>query len=64
MISYMGGSNQVQGLHTKKSVVTSSTIVQSVLSKRHNILSYHRVRKAIAAKITAFHWCDSSQYKK
>ena len=55
MISYMGGSNQVQGLHTKKSVVTGSTIVQSVLSKRHNILSYHRVREAIATKIISFH---------
>ena len=34
-----------------KSVVTSSTIPQSILDKRHNMLSYHRVREAIAAKI-------------
>ena len=34
-----------------------------MLSKRHNILSYHQVREAIAAKIFAFHWCDSSQNK-
>ena len=29
------------------SVVMSSTIPQSILSKRHNMLSYHRVREAI-----------------
>ena len=46
-----------------RSVVTSSTIPQSVLSKRHNILSYHRVREAIAAKMIEFHWCDSKQNK-
>ena len=46
-----------------KSVVTSSTVPHSLLSKRHNILSYHRVREAIAAKILVFHWCDSSQNK-
>ena len=37
-----------------KSVVTSSTVPHSLLSKRHNILSYHRVREAIAAKNTCF----------
>ena len=46
-----------------KSVVTSSTVPHSLLSKRHNILSYHRVRGAIAVKILVFHWCDSSQNK-
>ena len=46
-----------------KSVVTSSTVPHSLLSKRHNILSYHRVREFIAAKILVFHWCDSSQNK-
>ena len=46
-----------------KSVVTSSTVPHSLLSKRHNILSYHRVREAIAAKILVFHWYDSSQNK-
>ena len=39
--SYMFGDN--------KSVVTSATIPHSLLSKRHNILSYHRVREPIAA---------------
>ena len=53
--AYMFGDN--------KSVVTSSMVPHSLLSKRHNILSYHRVREAIAAKILVFHWCDSSQNK-
>ena len=34
--------------------VTSSTIPYSALSKRHNALSYHRVREAIAGKIIRF----------
>jgi hypothetical protein len=33
------------------SVITSSTIPQSTLQKRHNALSYHRVCESIAAKI-------------
>ena len=45
--AYMFGDN--------KSVVTSSTVLHSLPSKRHNILSYHRVREAIAAKILVFH---------
>ena len=43
-----------------KSVVMSSTIPQSILNKRHTMLSYHRVREAIEAKILEFHWCSSS----
>ena len=50
--AYMFGDN--------KSVVISSTISQSILNKRHNMLSYHRVKEAIAAKIIEFHWCSSS----
>ena len=53
--AYMFGDN--------KSVVTSSTVPHSLLSKRHNILSNHRLREAIASKIFVFHWCDSSQNK-
>ena len=53
MKAYMFGDN--------KSVVMSSAIPQSILNKRHNMLSYHRVRDAIAAKILEFHWCSSSQ---
>ena len=41
-----------------QSVVTSSTIPESALNKRHNALSYHRVREAIAAKIVQFHKID------
>ena len=33
------------------SVIMSSTIPQSTLNKRHNALSYHRVRECVAAKI-------------
>ena len=46
-----------------KSVITSVTIPQSVLNKRHNMLSYHRVREAITAKILDFYWCSSDQNK-
>ena len=51
--AYMFGDN--------KSVVMSSTIPQSVLNKRHNMLSYHRAREVIAANILEFHWCSSGQ---
>ena len=44
--SYLFGDNQ--------SVITSSTIPHSSLKKRHNALSYHRVREAIAAGILSF----------
>ena len=44
--SYMFGDNE--------SVVQSTTIPHSRLHKRHNALSFHRVREAIAAKILAF----------
>ena len=43
-----------------KSVVTSFTVPHSLLSKRHNILSNHRAREVTAAKLLAFHWCNSS----
>ena len=48
--SYMFGDN--------RSVVTSSTIPNSTISKRHHLASYHRVREAIAAKFILFHWKD------
>ena len=49
--SYMFGDN--------RSVVTSSTIPNSTISKRHHLASYHRVREAIAAKYISFHWKDA-----
>ena len=42
-----------------RSVVTSATLPHGTLSKRHNILAFHRVREAIAAKIIDFHWIKS-----
>jgi len=44
-----------------KSVVTSSTIPHSQLSKRWNALSYHRVREAIAMGVVRFHFIQSTQ---
>ena len=48
--SWLFGDNQ--------SVVTQSTIPHSVLSKRWNALSYHRVREAIAAGYIRFEHLD------
>ena len=44
----------------KRSVVTSATLPHSTLTKRHNILAFHRVREAIAAKLMAFYWIQSA----
>ena len=41
--------------------ITSSTIPHSQLGKRHNALSYHRVREAVASKILYFCKIDGSQ---
>ena len=49
--SYMFGDN--------RSAVTSAALPHSTLSKRHNILAFHRVRVAIAGKIIDFHWIQS-----
>ena len=43
-----------------RSVVTSATLPHSTLTKRHNILAFHRVRVAIAAKLMAFYWIQSA----
>jgi hypothetical protein len=48
--SYMFGDNA--------SVITSSTIPHSALGKRHNALSYHRVREAIAAGVLCLFHMD------
>ena len=48
--SFMFGDN--------KSVITSSTIPNSLLSKTHHISAYHRVRVAIALKYLMFIWKD------
>ena len=45
-----------------RSVDTSATLPHSTLSKRHNILAFHRVMEAIAAKLIIFHWIQSEYY--
>ena len=45
--SFMFGDNE--------SVVNTASVPHSKLHKRHNALSYHRTREAIAAGITRFH---------
>ena len=42
-----------------QSVITSSTLPHSKLNKRHNALSYHRVREAIASGILYFIYIKS-----
>ena len=51
--SYLLGDN--------KSVITSSTIPHSLLSKRHNALAYHRVRAAVAGGYLRFCHINSNQ---
>ena len=43
-----------------RSVVTSATLPHCTLTKRHNILAFHRVREVIAAKLMAFYWIQSA----
>ena len=56
-LMYLGVSNMKQG--DNKSVITSSTIPNYLLSKRHHISAYHRVRETIALKYLMFIWKDS-----
>jgi len=51
--AYMFGDNL--------SVVNSSRIPDDTLKKRHNALSYHRVREAIAANIIRFYHIDGTE---
>jgi hypothetical protein len=51
--SYLFGDNQA--------VILNSTIPHSSLKKRHNVLSYHRVREAIAAEIVRMIKVESAQ---
>ena len=43
------------------SVVLNTTIPSSQLKKKHNVISYHRVREAIAARIVKFAHVISSE---
>jgi len=47
-------------LGDNKSVITSSTLPSSTLSKRHNALAYHCVRAAVAANIIKFCHIDGN----
>jgi hypothetical protein len=47
-------------LGDNESVWKNATIPHSSLKKRHNALSYHRAREAIAASIIAFFKIDST----
>ena len=51
--SWLFGDNQ--------SVITSSTLPHSTLSKHWNALSYHRVHKAVAAGFVRFRFVDSKE---
>ena len=42
-----------------RSVVTSTTLPHSTLTMRHDILAFHGVREAIAAKLMAVNWIQS-----
>ena len=42
------------------SVVTKSILHHSILIKRHNILAFHRVKEAVAAKLMDFFWIQSA----
>ena len=44
-----------------ESVVNTASVPHSKLGKRHNILSYHRTREAIAAGMIRFHWLQGSK---
>ena len=41
-------------------MVTSATLPHSTLTKRHNILAFHRVTEAISAKLIVFYWIQSA----
>ena len=51
--SYMFGDNE--------SVVTSSSTLHAKLHKRHNLLSFHRVREAIASKFIDFNFLPGDE---
>ena len=47
-------NDKVHMFGDKKSVVTSSTLPQSKLHKRHTALAFHCVREAISSKMLSF----------
>ena len=59
-LRYLGipikGASMVFG--DNQSVVTNSTVPHSALGRRHNALSYHRTREAIASKALRYHFIE------
>jgi hypothetical protein len=47
--------------YLNESVVNSATQLHAKLHKRHNALSFHRVREAIASGYIMFHFCPGSE---
>ena len=62
ILRYLGASIGSKSIlfGDNRSVVTSATLPHSTLTKCHNILAFHRVRKAISAKLMAFYWIQSA----
>jgi histone deacetylase 1/2 len=62
-LRYLGVPIEGQSLlfGDNRSVVTSGSVPQSKLNKRHVALSYHKVRETIAAGVMAFHWMHTSE---
>ena len=61
-LMYLGGRIGAKSFlfGDNRSVVTSATLPHSTLTKRHNILAFHVVREATAAKLMAFYWIHSA----
>jgi hypothetical protein len=58
-VEVIGGPTHLFG--DNESVITSGTIPQSTLNKRHVALSFHRVRESIAAGIVNFHHVSTKE---
>jgi hypothetical protein len=56
-------SCQTNKLHVwwQSSSGNQQTIPHSLLKKRHNALSYHRVHDMIAAKVLGYYWIDGKK---
>ena len=61
-LRYLGAPTTIKSFlfGDNTSVVTSATLPHLTLTKRHNILAFHRVREAIAAKLMAFYWIQTA----
>jgi hypothetical protein len=48
-------------LGDNKLLVLNTTVPSSVLKKKHNVIAYHHVREAIAARIIRFSYIKSEE---